>query len=68
MPTIGSFSQDDLFGQEGTIETATLKAKVKFAPLRSAAATSPTTTSSWQTGHRRSLVPDLEEGRRLSLP
>ena len=34
MPTIGSFSQDDLFGQEGILETATLKAKVKFAPLR----------------------------------
>lgn len=34
MPTIGSFSPDDLFGQEGTLETATLKAKVKFVPLR----------------------------------
>ncbi|MGC1411833.1 MAG: DUF736 family protein [Acetobacteraceae bacterium] len=34
MPTIGSFSQDDLFGQEGILETATLKAKVKFVPLR----------------------------------
>ena len=34
MPTIGSFSQDDLFGQEGVLETATLKAKVKFVPLR----------------------------------
>ena len=34
MPTIGSFSQDDLFGQEGTIETVTLKAKVKFVPLK----------------------------------
>lgn len=34
MPTIGSFSQDDLFGQEGTLETTTLKAKVKFVPLR----------------------------------
>lgn len=34
MPTIGSFSQDDLFGQEGTLETATLRAKVKFVPLR----------------------------------
>jgi uncharacterized protein (DUF736 family) len=34
MPTIGSFSQDDLFGQEGTIETLTLKARVKFVPLK----------------------------------
>jgi uncharacterized protein (DUF736 family) len=34
MPTIGSFSQDDLFGEEGVLETATLKAKVKFVPLR----------------------------------
>ena len=34
MPTIGSFSQDDLFGEEGTLETSTLKAKVKFVPLR----------------------------------
>ena len=34
MPTIGSFSQDDLFGQEGTIETATLKTKIKFVPLK----------------------------------
>jgi uncharacterized protein (DUF736 family) len=34
MPTIGSFSQDDLFGQEGVLETATLKVKVKFVPLR----------------------------------
>ena len=34
MPTIGSFSQDDLFGQEGTLETATLKTRVKFVPLR----------------------------------
>ena len=25
MPTIGSFSQDDLFGQEGILETRTLK-------------------------------------------
>src|ERR1700693_4429599 len=34
MPTIGSFRQDDLFGQEGTLETPTLKAKIKFVPLR----------------------------------
>jgi len=34
MPTIGSFSHDDLFGQEGTLETSTLKAKIKFVPLR----------------------------------
>ena len=34
MPAIGSFSQDDLFGQEGTLETLTLKAKVKFVPLK----------------------------------
>jgi uncharacterized protein (DUF736 family) len=34
MPTIGSFSQDDLFGQEGTLETLTLKAKIKFVPLK----------------------------------
>ena len=34
MPTIGSFRQDDLFGQEGTLETLTLKAKVKFVPLK----------------------------------
>ena len=34
MPTIGSFSQDDLFGQEGTLETITLKARVKFVPLK----------------------------------
>ena len=34
MPTIGSFKQDDLFGQEGFIETATLKTKVKFVPLK----------------------------------
>jgi len=27
MPTIGSFSQDDLFGQEGTLETLTLKSQ-----------------------------------------
>ena len=34
MPTIGSFHQDDLFGQEGILETPTLKAKIKFVPLR----------------------------------
>ena len=34
MATIGSFNQDDLFGQEGTLETATLKARIKFVPLR----------------------------------
>lgn len=34
MPTIGSFSQDDLFGQEGILEILTLKAKVKFVPLK----------------------------------
>lgn len=34
MPTIGSFRQDDLFGQEGVLETPTLKAKIKFVPLR----------------------------------
>lgn len=34
MPTIGSFRQDDLFGQEGQLETATLSAKVKFVPLK----------------------------------
>jgi uncharacterized protein (DUF736 family) len=34
MPTIGSFRQDDLFGQEGILETPTLKAKIKFVPLR----------------------------------
>jgi uncharacterized protein (DUF736 family) len=34
VPTIGSFRQDDLFGQEGTLETSTLKAKIKFVPLR----------------------------------
>jgi uncharacterized protein (DUF736 family) len=34
MPTIGSFRQDDLFGQEGTLETPTLKARIKFVPLR----------------------------------
>jgi uncharacterized protein (DUF736 family) len=34
MPTIGSFSPDDLFGQEGMLETATLKVRVKFVPLR----------------------------------
>ena len=34
MPTIGTFSQDDLFGQEGTLETRTLKTKVKFVPLK----------------------------------
>jgi uncharacterized protein (DUF736 family) len=34
MPTIGSFSQDDLFGQEGTLETLTLKTKIKFVPLK----------------------------------
>ena len=33
MPTIGSFRQDDLFGQEGVLETPTLKAKIKFVPL-----------------------------------
>jgi hypothetical protein len=27
MPTIGSFSQDDLFGQQGTLETSTFKAR-----------------------------------------
>jgi uncharacterized protein (DUF736 family) len=41
MPTIGSFSQDDLFGQEGTIETRTLKAKVKFVPLRDRSSKQP---------------------------
>jgi uncharacterized protein (DUF736 family) len=41
MPTIGSFSQDDLFGQEGTLETATLKAKVKFVPLRERSGNQP---------------------------
>jgi uncharacterized protein (DUF736 family) len=34
MPTIGSFSQDDLFGQEGTLETRTLKTRIKFVPLK----------------------------------
>jgi uncharacterized protein (DUF736 family) len=34
MPTIGSFRQDDLFGQEGILETGTLSAKIKFVPLR----------------------------------
>ena len=34
MPTIGSFRQDDLFGQEGILETPTLKARIKFVPLR----------------------------------
>jgi uncharacterized protein (DUF736 family) len=34
MPTIGSFRQDDLFGQEGLLETGTLSAKIKFVPLR----------------------------------
>ncbi len=34
MPTIGTFSQDDLFGQEGILETLTIKAKVKFVPLK----------------------------------
>ena len=34
MPTIGTFSQDDLFGQEGILEILTLKAKVKFVPLK----------------------------------
>ena len=34
MPTIGSFSQDDLFGQEGTLETLTLKTKIKFVARR----------------------------------
>ena len=34
MPTIGSFRQDDLFGQEGTLETPTRKARIKFVPLR----------------------------------
>ena len=34
MPTIGSFSQDDLFGQEGILETRTLKTKIKFVPLK----------------------------------
>ena len=34
MPTIGSFSQDDLFGQEGTLETLTMKTKIKFVPLK----------------------------------
>ena len=41
MPTIGSFSQDDLFGQEGVLETATLKAKVKFVPLRGKSSKQP---------------------------
>jgi len=41
MPTIGSFSQDDLFGQEGTLETATLTAKVKFVPLRERSGNQP---------------------------
>jgi uncharacterized protein (DUF736 family) len=41
MPTIGSFSQDDLFGQEGTLETVTLKAKVKFVPLKNRSAKQP---------------------------
>ena len=34
MPTIGSFSQDDLFGQGGILETSTLKTKIKFVPLK----------------------------------
>jgi uncharacterized protein (DUF736 family) len=34
MPTIGSFSPDDLFGHEGMLETPTLTAKVKFVPPR----------------------------------
>ena len=41
MPTIGSFKQDDLFGQEGFIETATLKTKVKFVPLKTRSAKQP---------------------------
>jgi uncharacterized protein (DUF736 family) len=34
MPTIGSFRQDDLFGQEGLLETGTLSTKIKFVLLR----------------------------------
>ena len=34
MPTIGSFRQDDLFGQEGILETPTIKAKIRFVPFR----------------------------------
>jgi uncharacterized protein (DUF736 family) len=41
MPAIGSFSQDDLFGQEGLLETATLTAKVKFVPLRERSGNQP---------------------------
>lgn len=41
MPTIGSFSQDDLFGQEGTLETRTLKTRIKFVPLKDRSAKQP---------------------------
>ena len=34
MPTTGSFSHYDLFGQEGILETRSLKTKVKFVPLK----------------------------------
>ena len=34
MPAIGTFIQDDLFGQEGILETLTIKAKIKFVPLK----------------------------------
>ena len=41
MPTIGSFRQDDLFGQEGLLETGTLSTKVKFVPLRERSGNQP---------------------------
>ena len=41
MPTIGTFSQDDLFGQEGILETLTIKTKVKFVPLKDRNAKQP---------------------------
>jgi uncharacterized protein (DUF736 family) len=41
MPTIGTFKQVDLFGQEGTLETKTFKARVAFVPLKKRHSTQP---------------------------
>ena len=41
MPAIGTFSQDDLFGQEGILETLTIKTNVKVVPLKDRSAKQP---------------------------
>ena len=69
MPTIGSFSHDDLFGQEGILETRTLKTRVKFVPLKDRGEKQPDyRILAGKRANRRGLVAHFEERRRLSLP